>query len=120
MARLRGFAVPPLGLIGQVTQASTDGVSHARPLGIGGQLMAEAVRCDGMTMIGPKACRQPARFNGEVQGLFDLDDQGSIVSGRQFVFAEVPASAQPRIDFQRVRMDRGAWGATPTRWRGPA
>lgn len=25
----------------------------------------------------------------------------------QFVFADVPASAQPRIDFQRVRMDRG-------------
>ncbi len=25
----------------------------------------------------------------------------------QFVFADVPASAQPRIDFQRVRLDRG-------------
>jgi 5-methylcytosine-specific restriction enzyme subunit McrC len=25
----------------------------------------------------------------------------------RFVFAEVPASAQPRIDFQRVRLDRG-------------
>lgn len=25
----------------------------------------------------------------------------------QFVFADVPASAQPRVDFQRVRLDRG-------------
>jgi 5-methylcytosine-specific restriction enzyme subunit McrC len=25
----------------------------------------------------------------------------------QFIFADVPASAQPRIDFQRVRLDRG-------------
>lgn len=83
MARLRGCAVPPLGLIGQVPQTSTDGVGCARPLGIGGPLVAEAVGRDSMTMIGPKARRQPAHLDGEVQGLFDLDDQGGIFSGRQ-------------------------------------